>query len=57
MTACRLPESHRQALELPPAIIPAKSIFLLNPAHSAFAKVEIGEPQQFEFDVRLIAKL
>lgn len=44
-------------LELPSAIIPAESIFLLNPEHSAFSRIEIGEPHWFEFDPRLIAKL
>ena len=44
-------------LELPSAIIPAESIFLLNPQHSAFSRIEIGEPLPFEFDLRLIAKL
>ena len=44
-------------LELPSAIIPAESIFLMNPQHSAFSQIEIGEPLLFEFDLRLIARL
>jgi RES domain-containing protein len=44
-------------LQLPSAIIPAENIFLLNPQHAAFSRIEIGEPLPFEFDVRLIAKL
>ncbi|HKS65789.1 MAG TPA: RES family NAD+ phosphorylase [Candidatus Acidoferrales bacterium] len=50
-------EEPSPVLELPSAIVPAESIFLLNPAHSAFAKVEIGEPVRFEFDLRLIRQL
>lgn len=41
-------------LELPSAIIPAEKNFLLNPQHRDFAQIEIGEPQAFEFDLRLI---
>lgn len=44
-------------LELPSAIIPAEKNFLLNPQHRDFAQIEIGEPQPFDFDVRLISKL
>jgi RES domain-containing protein len=50
-------EEPSPVLELPSAIIPAESIFLLNPQHSAFAQIEIGEPVRFEFDLRLMAKL
>lgn len=44
-------------LELPSAIIPTESIFLLNPQHSEFSQIKIGEPHDFELDRRLIAKL
>lgn len=44
-------------LELPSAVIPAENIFLLNPQQSAFAKIEIGSPVDFEFDPRLIDRL
>jgi RES domain-containing protein len=44
-------------LELPSAVIPAENIFLLNPQHSAFAKIEIGDALDFEFDLRLISRL
>jgi RES domain-containing protein len=47
-------EEPSPVLELPSAIIPAENIFLLNPQHSAFAQIEIGEPVRFEFDLRLI---
>jgi len=44
-------------LELPSAVIPAENIFLLNPQHSDFAKIEVAAPLDFEFDLRLIAHL
>jgi RES domain-containing protein len=50
-------EEPSPVLELPSAVIPAESIFLLNPHHPAFAKIEIGKPLDFEFDLRLISRL
>jgi RES domain-containing protein len=50
-------EEPSPVLELPSAIIPSESIFLLNPQHPAFSQVEIGEAARFEFDLRLIARL
>jgi RES domain-containing protein len=50
-------EEHSAVLELPSAIIPAESIFLLNPQHAAFGEIKIGEPARFEFDLRLMEKL
>lgn len=44
-------------LQLPSAVIPAETIFLLNPQHSGFAEIEIGAPVDFEFDPRLIDRL
>jgi RES domain-containing protein len=41
-------------LEVPNAIIPAESNYLLNPRHAAFAAIPIGQPQPFEFDLRLL---
>jgi RES domain-containing protein len=49
-------EGPSPVLELPSAIIAAESIFVLNPQHSAFSQIEIGEPLAFEFDLRLIEK-
>jgi len=43
-------------LAVPSAVIPAESIYLLNPLHRAFAKIEFGEPQTFITDLRLIKK-
>jgi RES domain-containing protein len=50
-------EDPSPVLELPSAVIPAENIFLLNPQHSDFAKIEIGKPMDFEFDPRLIERL
>jgi len=50
-------EEPSPVLELPSAIIPSESVFLLNPQHSAFSQIEIGEAARFEFDLRLMARL
>ena len=43
-------------LAVPGAIIPSETNYLLNPRHSSFARIEIGEPQDFVTDLRLIRK-
>lgn len=43
------------ALQVPSAVVPAESLFLLNPRHPEFAKLEIGKPIHFPFDPRLRA--
>lgn len=50
-------EEPSAVLELPSAIIPAENVFLLNPQHRDFPQIEIGEPQPFEFDLRLISRM
>ncbi len=42
------------ALAVPSSVIPAETNYLLNPLHPSFAKIEIGEPQDFITDLRLI---
>lgn len=42
------------ALAVPSSLIPTETSYLLNPLHSAFASIVIGEPQDFVFDLRLI---
>jgi RES domain-containing protein len=49
-------EEPSPVLELPSAVVPAENIFLLNPEHPAFGKIEIGSPLDFEFDPRLISR-
>ena len=43
-------------LAVPSVVIPAEHNYLLNPLHPSFAKIEIGEPQDFITDLRLIKK-
>lgn len=43
-------------LAVPSAVIPAETNYLLNPLHPGFARIEIGEPQEFITDLRLIRK-
>jgi len=40
-------------LAVPSSVIPAETNYLLNPLHPSFAKIEIGEPQDFITDRRL----
>jgi RES domain-containing protein len=40
-------------LLVPSSVVPAESNFLLNPRHSDFHKLRIGEPTAFRFDRRL----
>ena len=41
-------------LAVPSSVIPSETNYLLNPLHSSFSKIEIGEPQEFITDIRLI---
>lgn len=41
-------------LEVPNAIIPAESNYLLNPHHADFGSIRVSEPDPFEFDLRLL---
>ena len=48
-------KSRRSAvLAVPSAIIESERNYLLNPQHSAFGSIEIGTPQPFAFDLRLL---
>ena len=40
-------------LAVPSAVVEMERIFLLNPAHAAFRRVHIGQPQPFAMDDRL----
>ncbi|KAF0101581.1 MAG: hypothetical protein FD187_1867 [bacterium] len=49
--------SRRQSspvLAVPSAVIPSETNYLLNPLHPAFSRIEIGEPQDFVTDLRLL---
>jgi RES domain-containing protein len=41
-------------LEVPNAIIPAESNYLLNPRHRDFTSIALDRPQPFEFDLRML---
>jgi RES domain-containing protein len=41
-------------LAVPSAIIESERNYLLNPRHASFSAIEIGEPQPFGFDLRLL---
>ena len=43
-------------LAVPSAVIPVEINYLLNPAHPAFAEIEIGKAQPFITDLRLIKR-
>ncbi|MFO1265724.1 MAG: RES family NAD+ phosphorylase [Rubrivivax sp.] len=40
-------------LEVPSAIVPSESNYLLNPRHADFAKLRISRPRPFAFDPRM----
>jgi RES domain-containing protein len=48
-----LDEATSAVLRVPSVIIPAESNFLLNPRHSEFKRIEIGEPEELRLDPRL----
>jgi len=41
-------------LDVPNAIIPTESNYLLNPQHADFKSIRMAKPQPFEFDLRLL---
>ena len=43
-------------LAVPNAVIPSETNYLLNPLHSSYAKIAVGEPQEFITDRRLAAR-
>ncbi len=47
-------EARSAVLAVPSAIIDEETNFLLNPVHPDFSQIRIGDPQEFEFDQRLI---
>jgi RES domain-containing protein len=42
-------------LEVPSAVVPTESNYLLNPQHRAFARIRASRSQPFDFDLRLLA--
>ncbi len=47
-------EARSAILELPSAIVPSESNYLLNPLHPDFHRIVIGKPEIFSFDRRLL---
>ena len=47
---------HSSVLSVPSALVPLEKNYLLNPLHPDFGKVNIGVPQKFQYDPRLIKK-
>jgi len=43
-------------LAVPSVVIPTETNYLLNPLHPSFSKIEIGKPEEFVTDLRLIRK-
>lgn len=41
-------------LEVPSALIPSESIYLLNPLHPRFKSIRVATPEPFRFDLRLL---
>ena len=48
-------EQRSVVLEVPSAVLPAASNYLINPQHAAFSELEPGEPESFAFDSRLFS--
>lgn len=47
-------QSRSVVLRVPSAIVCGEFNYLLNPRHPEFIRLEIGDPQPFSFDTRLI---
>jgi RES domain-containing protein len=43
-------------LQVPSVLVPAESIYLVNPRHADFAELQVGKPSRFRFDPRLTGK-
>lgn len=41
-------------LQIPSVVVPQESNVIINPLHADFAKLEIGEPDSFSIDTRLL---
>ena len=41
------------ALSVPSVVIPRERNFIINPAHSAFGQIAVGDPEAFAFDPRM----
>ena len=48
-------EGSSAVLRVPSMVVPRESNYMLNPAHPRVPEIELSEPLEFEFDVRLLA--
>jgi len=46
-------EQKTPVLAVPSAVIPQELNYLLNPLHSRFKRIRVGNPEAFRFDPRL----
>jgi RES domain-containing protein len=49
-------EQRSAVLKVPSVVVPEENIYLLNPVHPDFTRIEIGTPVPYHFDTRLIKK-
>lgn len=49
-------KASKPVLAVPSAVIPRELNYLLNPTHPDFDKIQIGDPEAFETDFRLLRK-
>ena len=49
-------ERQRSAVLSVPSVILGERNYVLNPAHSDFARIDFAEPEPFRFDLRLISR-
>ncbi|NLD38708.1 MAG: RES family NAD+ phosphorylase [Desulfatiglans sp.] len=49
-------EQRSAVLRVPSVVVPEEYVYLLNPVHPDFTKIEIGTPVAYHFDTRLIKK-
>lgn len=47
-------KARHAVLQVPSVLVPDGENFLLNPDHADFGKIEIGDPEPFPFDPRLL---
>jgi RES domain-containing protein len=51
-----LAESRTAILGVPSSLVPAERNYLINPRHTDFPEIGIGDPQPFDLDPRLLRK-
>jgi RES domain-containing protein len=49
-------EQRSAVLKVPSVVVPEEYVYLLNPVHPDFTKIETGTPVAYHFDTRLIKK-